>query len=94
MESTMLVMAIASLVVGIIIPILVYKWMKKRTEEIYQWTQSKTIELLEYIVNLVPASAVDPQTVRRLLDDYNRTREWRGKVSRRPDGGYRIEWTP
>lgn len=82
----------ASISVGV--AVLIYVLTKKRTEEIHKWTQTRTTEILEFIVNLVPNSAVDPGSVRRLLDDYDRTGEWRGKVSRKPDGTYRIDWTP
>ncbi|TRZ54153.1 MAG: hypothetical protein D4S01_00075 [Dehalococcoidia bacterium] len=80
--------------VSVAVAILVYVLTKRRTEEVHRWTQRRTEEILEFIVNLVPSSAVDPKTVRRLLDDYNKTKEWRGKVSRNPDGTYHIDWEP
>jgi len=73
----------ASLGVAIAIPFLVHRWTKRSTED--------TLQLL---VNLIVNSAGDPNTVRRLLDDVAKTSEWRGKVSKRKDGSYSIDWTP
>lgn len=73
----------ASLGVAIAIPFLIHKWTKRSTED--------TLQLL---VNLIVNSAGDPNTVRRLLDDVAKTGEWRGKVSKRSDGNYSIDWKP
>ena len=75
--------SVASLGVAIMIPILVHRWTKRSTQD--------TLQLL---VNLIVNSASDPKTVRRLLDDVVKTGEWRGEISKRPDGNYSIGWTP
>jgi len=67
----------------IIIAILIYKWTKRRTDEI-----------IGFVVNLIINSAGDPDTVRRLLDDYERTGEWRGIVTRGDSGKIHIAWKP
>ncbi len=57
-------------------------------------TKSETEEQLNFITHLVVNSAADPDTVRRMLEDYyNNEREWRAKVSKRPDGKYGIAFT-
>ena len=60
---------------------------------IYRWQNNRTKEIIEFMVNLVTNSAGDPDTVRRLLDDYNRTHAWRGKVSK-IGGKFHIDWQP
>jgi len=55
-------------------------------------TKKETTEDLNFITNLVANSAADPDTVRRLLEDYNKVGEWRAKVSRRPDGKYGLDF--
>jgi len=57
-----------------------------------RWTKRESKEQLDFIMNLVVNSAADPDTVRRMLEDYNKVGEWRGSVSRRPDGKYGIDF--
>lgn len=54
-------------------------------------TKRETKEQLDFITNLVVNSAADPDTVRRMLEDYNKAGEWRARVSRRPDGKYGLD---
>lgn len=61
---------------------------------IYHWTRRRTDEILEFTVNLIVNSAGDPDTVRRLLDDYEKTGEWRGKVTREKSDKIHIAWEP
>ncbi len=61
---------------------------------IYKWTRRRTDEVVAFIVNLIVNSAGDPDTARRLLDDYERTGEWRGKVTRGDSGRIHIAWEP
>jgi len=56
-------------------------------------TKSETEEQLNLITHLVVNSAADPDTVRRMLEDYDRVGEWRAKVSKRPDGKYGLDFT-
>ena len=59
---------------------------------IRQRTKRETQEQLDFIMNLVVNSAADPDTVRRMLKDYNDAGEWRATVSRRPDGKYGLDF--
>ncbi len=42
-------------------------------------------DILWYLTNLVPNTAPDPETVRRLIDDYQKNGEWRGRIFRHDD---------
>ncbi len=55
-------------------------------------TKSETERQLNFIMHLVVNSAADPDTVRRMLEDYNKAGEWRAKVVRRPDGNYSLDF--
>jgi hypothetical protein len=55
-------------------------------------TKRETEEQLSFITHLVINSAADPDTVRRMLEDYNKVGEWRAKVSRRSDGKYGLDF--
>ena len=55
-------------------------------------TKRETKEQLDFIVNLVVNSAADPDTVRRMLKDYNDSGEWRAQVSSRPNGKYGLDF--
>jgi len=57
-----------------------------------RWAKSETEEQLNLITHLVVNSAADPDTVRRMLEDYGRVGEWRAKVSKRPDGKYGLDF--
>lgn len=59
-----------------------------------RWTKRRTDEMIEFAVNLIVNSAGDPDTVRRLLDDYGKTGEWRGKVTRGHSNIIHIAWKP
>lgn len=59
---------------------------------LHRRTERKTEEQLSFITHLVANSAADPDTVRRMLQDYAKAGEWRAKVSRRPDGTYGLEY--
>ena len=59
---------------------------------IYSWTRTRTDEIIEFEVNLIVNSAGDPDTVRRLLDDYEKTGKWRGKVTRGDSNIIHIDW--
>jgi len=56
-------------------------------------TKSETEGQLDFITHLVVNSAADPDTVRRMLEDYGRAGEWRAKVSKRPDGKYGLDFS-
>ncbi len=85
---------ILSTCVSIVVGILVYVLTKKRAEEIHKSTRKRAEEIIEYFVNLVPNLASDPDAVRRLLEDYERAGEWRGKVFIGSDNRYHIHWKP
>jgi len=57
-----------------------------------QRTKRETDESLDFLVHLVVNSSADPDTVRRMLEDYRRAGTWRAKVSRRPDGKYGLDF--
>ena len=59
---------------------------------IYRWTRRRTDETIEFMVNLIVNSAGDPDTVRRLFDDHEKTGEWRGKVTRGNSDKIHIAW--
>jgi hypothetical protein len=58
-----------------------------------QRTKIENEAQLSFITHLVVNSAPDPDTVRRMLEDYNKVGEWRAKVSKRPNGKYSIDFT-
>lgn len=55
-------------------------------------TKKETDEALSFLTHLVINSAVDPDTLRRMLEDYKKVGEWRVKVFRRPDGKYSLDF--
>jgi len=57
-----------------------------------QWTRQETQEQMSFLTHLIVNSASDPDTVRRMLEDYSRVGIWRAKVSRRPDGKYGLDF--
>lgn len=57
-----------------------------------QRTKKETEESLSFLTHLIVNSAVDPDTIRRMVEDYSRVGEWRAKVSRRPDGKYGLDF--
>lgn len=57
-----------------------------------QRAKKEAEEQLSFITHLVVNSAVDPDAVRRMLQDYSKAGEWRAKVSRRPDGTYGLDY--
>jgi len=61
---------------------------------IYNWTKRRADEIIGFTVNLIVNSAGDPDTVRRLLEDYEKTGQWRGKVTRGDSDRIHIAWTP
>lgn len=71
--------------------------LRKRTEkENKQALDSLTHqneEALSFHTHLIVNSAADPETVRRMLEDYNKVGEWRAKVSRRPNGKYGLDFS-
>ncbi len=58
-----------------------------------QRTKIENEAQLSFIMHLVVNSAPDPDTVRRMLEDYNKVGEWRAKVSKRPNGKYGLDFT-
>jgi hypothetical protein len=82
-EQWALALSVIGIVATVIVAALIYKWTKRRTDEI-----------IEFAVNLIVNSAGDPDTVRRLLDDYEKTGKWRGKVTRRANNIIHIAWEP
>lgn len=55
-------------------------------------TKRETDQWLDFLVHLIVNSSADPDTVRRMLEDYRRAETWRAKVSRRPDGKYGLDF--
>jgi hypothetical protein len=82
-EQWALVLSGLGIVATVVIAVLIYKWTRRRTDEI-----------IEFAVNLIVNSAGDPDTVRRLLDDYEKTGKWRGKVTRGDGNVIHIDWEP
>ena len=82
-EQWALVLSGIGIVATVVIAVLIYKWTRRRTDEI-----------IEFAVNLTVNSAGDPDTVRRLLDDYEETGKWRGKVTRGDSNIIHIDWKP
>lgn len=56
-------------------------------------TKNETEEQLDFITHLVVNSAADPDTVRRMLEDYGKAGEWRAKVCKRPEGNYSLDFS-
>ena len=82
-EQWALVLSGIGIVATVVIAVLIYKWTRRRTDEI-----------IEFAVNLTVNSAGDPDTVRRLLDDYEETGKWRGNVTRGDSNIIHIDWKP
>jgi len=78
-----LVVGVLGVIATTVVAILIYKWTRRRTDE-----------TIEFMINLIVNSAGDPDTVRRLLDDYEGTGRWRGKVTRGASDIIHIAWTP
>ena len=73
--------------IGIVVTVVV-------AASIYKWTRRRTDEIIEFAVNLIVNSAGSPDTVRRLLDDREKTGKWRGKVTRGASNNIHIDWEP
>ena len=82
-EQWALALSAIGIVVTIVVAALIYKWTRRRTDEI-----------IEFAVNLIVNSAGDPDTIRRLLDDHEKTGKWRGKVTRGASNIIHIAWEP
>ena len=82
-EQWALALSAIGIAVTVVVAALIYKWTRRRTDEI-----------IEFAVNLIVNSAGDPDTVRRLLDDYEKTGKWRGKVTRGAGNIIHIAWKP
>ena len=82
-EQWGLVLSGLGILATVVIAVLIYRWTKRRTDEV-----------IEFAVNLTVNSAGDPDTVRRLLDDYEKTGEWRGKVTRGDSDIIHVAWKP
>jgi hypothetical protein len=54
-------------------------------------SQKETEESLSVLTHIIVNSAGDPDTVRKMLEDYNKSGKWRAKVCRRSDGRYVLE---
>lgn len=52
----------------------------------------RTRDTLEFIVNLIINAAADPRTLRRLVIDYYKVKEWRGGLVRGEDCKYHIAY--
>ena len=83
-QISALVVAILSL--GLMI------WLHWRTSGLQKSMAKRTRDTLEFMVNLVINAAAEPQTLRRLIDDYAKNKEWRGGVSRGEDFKYYISF--
>lgn len=65
-------------------------WLHYRTSNFQKSVAKSTRDNLEFIVNLVINAAADPRTLRRLIDDYYKEKEWRGGLLRGEDCKYHI----
>lgn len=55
-------------------------------------TKSETKEQLDFITHLIVNSSPDPNTVQRMLDDFNKAGEWRATVYKDNDGKYHLHY--
>jgi len=67
-------------------------WLHWRTSGLQKSMAKRTRDTLEFIANLVINAAADPQTLRRLVDDYGKNKDWRGGLSRGEDFKYHISY--
>lgn len=56
-----------------------------------QRTRKETNQSLSFLTNLIINSAADPDVIRKVVEDYNKNKEWRTKVRRMSDGKYILE---
>lgn len=56
-------------------------------------TKNETQASMNFIKELIINAAPDPKTVSRLLDDYNKSGEWRTNVFLGEDGKYHLNTT-
>ena len=80
--STLISIVSACLAIASLVQAIVLRRRTKRESE----------EQLSFITHLVANSAADPDTVRRMLKDYEKAGEWRAKVFRNPDGTYGLQY--
>lgn len=73
-------LGIGAIIVGIVAVIMTIV-LYRRTSKLV----NSGNDILWYLTNLVPNTAPDPDTVRRLIDDYQKSGEWRGRVFRYDD---------
>ena len=73
-------LGIGAIIVGIVAVIMTIV-LYRRTSKLV----NSGNDILWYLTNLVPNTAPDPDTVRRLIDDYQKSGEWRGRVFRHDD---------
>jgi hypothetical protein len=85
LEIWSLIISIMSSIIAIaaIIQAIVWRQIIKRETE----------ESLSILTHVIVNSAGDPDTVRKMLEDYNKSGKWRAKVSRRFDGRYILEFS-
>jgi hypothetical protein len=82
MEMASLIISICGVLATIAIAIYIFKLTDKTTKKI-------TNHLVALIVNSSP----NPKILQRLLDDVEKSGEWRGTIEQVPDtGNYRIAW--
>lgn len=55
------------------------------------WTKNETKRDLSFLTQLIINSASDPETVRKVVEDYNKNKQWRTEVHRRSDGKYILQ---
>jgi hypothetical protein len=67
-------------------------WLHFRTSRFQTSVAKSTRDNLEFLVNLVINAAADPRTLRRLIDDYAKVKEWRGGVFWGEDCKYHIAY--
>lgn len=82
------VIAITSIIQAMVLRKVTEKENKQASESLTHQSE----EALSFLTHLVVNSAPDPDTVRRMLEDYSKVGEWRAKVSRRPDGKYGLDF--
>lgn len=90
-EAEMICLQVIALVVAIL-SFLMMIWLHYRTSNFQKSMAKSTRDNLEFIVNLVINAAADPRTLRRLIDDYAKNKEWRGGVFRGEDCKYHIAY--
>ena len=85
LEVWSLIMSIISSIIAIVAIIQAIVWR--------QISKKETEESLSVLTHVIVNSAGDPDTVRKMLEDYNKSGKWRAKVYRKFGGRYILEFS-